>query len=159
LLAGSNPIGLTAVVSDAGLLGTVALPVGLGVGILRYRLYEIDRLISRTISYLIVTGLLVGIFAGAVLLATRILPFSSPVAVAASTLNAAGLFNPLRHRVQHVVDRRFNRARYNAEAILAGFSSRLRQTVDLMTIERELLGAVNLSLAPGHASLWIKPST
>jgi hypothetical protein len=137
----------------------VALPLSMGVAILKYRLYEIDKLISRTISYLLVTGLLVGVFAAIVLLTTRVLPFSSPIGVAASTLTAAALFNPLRRRVQHLIDRRFNRARYDAEAILAGFSGRLRQTVDLMTIQQDLLEAVNLSLTPGHASLWIKPPT
>ena len=92
------------------MVGIAALPISIAVGILRYRLYGIDRLISRTLTYLILTGLLVGVFVGIVVLATRVLPFSSPVAVAASTLAAAALFNPLRRRVQHVVDRRFNRA-------------------------------------------------
>jgi hypothetical protein len=145
-----------AVVAVLG-VGALALPVSIAVGILKYRLYEIDRLISRTISYALLTGLLIGVFAGLVLLTTHILPFSSPVGVAASTLAAAGLFSPLRTRLQRLVDRRFNRARYDAEAILSGFSGRLRETVDIRTIEKELVGAVNLSLSPGHASLWIKP--
>jgi hypothetical protein len=144
-------------IANGGPFAIAALPLAIGVGIFRYRLYELDRLISRTISYLLVTGLLVGVFAGIVLLTTRVLPFSSPVGVAASTLAAAALFNPLRHRIQRLVDRRFNRARYDAEAILTAFSGRLRHTVNLMTIEEELLQAVNVSLAPGHTSLWIKP--
>ena len=82
------------------------------MGILKYRLYDVDRLISRTVSYAIVTGLLVGFYVGLVTLATRVLPFSSPLGVAASTLAAAALFTPLRRQVQRVVDRRFNRARY-----------------------------------------------
>ncbi len=86
---------------------------------LRYRLYEIDRLISRTLSYTVLTGLLIGVFAGLVLLTTRVLPFSSPVGVATSTLAAAALFNPLRRRIQQLVDRRFNRARYDAQATVA----------------------------------------
>jgi len=135
----------------------VAVPLACGLAILKHGLYEIDRLISRTISYAILTGLLVGMFFGVVAVATDVLPFSSPVGVAASTLAAAALFNPLRLRVQRVVDRRFNRARYDTEAILAAFSGRLRETVDLVTIERELSAAVNLSLAPGHTSVWIKP--
>ena len=86
------------------------LPVCIGVAVLKYRLYEIDRIISRVISYAIITAVLAGVFAGLVLLATEVLPFKAPVAVAASTLTAAALFNPLRRRVQRVVDRRFNRA-------------------------------------------------
>ena len=82
---------------------------------LKYHLYDIDRLISRTLAYTLVTGLLIGVYAGIVAFATRVLPFSSPVGVAASTLTVAALFNQLRRRVQRVVDRRFNRARYNAE--------------------------------------------
>jgi hypothetical protein len=137
-------------------IALVALPVSVGIAVLRYRLYEIDRLISRTISYAIVTSIVVGVFLGIVFLATRVLPFSSPVAVAASTLIAAALFSPLRRRVQHRVDHRFNRRAYDAEVILSAFSGRLRETVDLATIETELLEAVNLSLAPGHTSFWFK---
>jgi hypothetical protein len=91
-----------------------ALPVSIGIGILKYRLYDIDRIVSRTLAYAIVTGLLVGVYAGLVLLATRVLPFTGPVAAAGSTL-AAALFNPLRRRVQRAVDRPFNRARYDAD--------------------------------------------
>jgi hypothetical protein len=146
------------VVSDAGTLAFAALPISIGIGILKYRLYEIDRLISRTISYLIITGLLVGVFISIVVLATDVLPFSSPVAVAASTLAAAALFNPLRLRVQRLVDRRFNRARYDAEAIVAAFNMRLRDAVDLDTIRGELLLAVDRAVEPAHASVWIRPS-
>src|SRR4029077_1387596 len=144
-------------VSDTGTLGLAALPISIGVGILKYRLYEIDRLISRTLSYLILTSLLVGVFVGIVVLATDVLPFSSPVAVAASTLAAAALFNPLRLRVQRLVDRRFNRARYDAEAIVAAFTMRLRDAVDLDTVRGELLRAVNGAVQPAHASVWIRP--
>ena len=90
---------------------------------MKFRLYDIDRIISRTLSYALVTGLIIGVYAGAVLLATRVLPFSGPVAVAACTLLAAVLFNPLRRRIQHVVDRRFNRAHYDAEATVAAFAT------------------------------------
>jgi hypothetical protein len=138
-------------------LSVIALPVGIGVGILKYRLYEIDRLISRSLSYLIITGLLVGVFVGIVALATDVLPFSSPVGVAASTLAAAALFNPLRLRVQRLVDRRFNRARYDAEAIVAAFTVRLRDAVDLDTVRHELLAAVDGAVQPAHASVWIRP--
>jgi hypothetical protein len=135
-----------------------ALPVSIGVGILRHRLYEIDRLISRTISYAIVTGFLVALFLGLVVLTTDVLPFSSPVGVAASTLAAASLFNPLRLRVQRVVDRRFNRARYDAEATVGAFARRLRDAVDLDTVETGLRDAVNNAVEPAHMTVWIRGS-
>jgi hypothetical protein len=156
-LSNTNSTALHAV-GNVGLgVSLLALPIAFGIGILKYRLYEIDRLISRTLSYLIITGLLVGVFVSIVALATDVLPFSSPVAVAASTLAAAALFNPLRLRVQRLVDRRFNRARYDAEAIVAAFTMRLRDAVDLDTVRGELLQAVNGAVQPAHASVWIRP--
>jgi hypothetical protein len=97
------------------------------------------------------------VFVGIVALATDVLPFSSPVAVAASTLAAAALFNPLRRRVQHLVDRRFNRSRYDAESVVAAFTLKLRDAVDLDTVRAELLAAVDHAVAPAHASVWIRP--
>jgi hypothetical protein len=144
-------------VSDIAGIGNVALPVSMGIAILKFRMYEIDRLISRTLSYAIVTGLLVAVFVSIVTLTTHVLPFSSPVGVAASTLAAASLFNPLRRRVQHLVDRRFNRARYDAEATVAAFTTRLRDAVDLATVRNELLEAVDRAVEPAHVSLWIRP--
>jgi len=157
-LNGSSSQFLRAVGNVGLLLGLLALPISLGVSILKYRLYEIDRLISRTLSYLIVTGMLVGVFLGLVVLTTRVLPFSSPVGVAASTLAAAALFNPVRRRVQQQVDRRFNRARYDAAATAAAFSHRLREAVDMDTVQRELLRTVGRALEPAHVSLWIRTS-
>ena len=133
LMSGAAVCGISAIASfgssaslwEVLILGIVALPVSIGVGILKYRLYDIDRIISRTLAYALVTGLLVGVYAGLVLLATEVLRFSSPVAVAASTLAAAALFNPVRRRVQRAVDRRFNRARYDADAAVAAFAARL----------------------------------
>jgi hypothetical protein len=142
--------------SSAGFIAIAALPLSIGIGILRYRLYEIDRLISRTLSYALLTGLLVGVFAGLVLLTTRVLPFSSPVGVAASTLAAAGLFTPLRGRLQRLVDRRFNRARYDAEATVAAFGNRLRDAVDVETVLAELAVAAGRSLEPAHVTVWIR---
>jgi hypothetical protein len=136
-------------------VGLAALPVSIGVGILKYRLYEIDRIISRSLAYVIVTGLLVGLYAGLVLLATRVLSFSSPVAVAASTLAAAALFSPLRRRVQQVVDRRFNRARYDADMTVAGFAARLKDAVDLDAVRDDLVGVVHQALEPAQVSVWI----
>ncbi len=140
-----------------GALAMGVFPVCIGVAVLRYRLYEIDRIISRVISYAVVTVALGGVFAGLVVLATNVLPFKTPVAVAASTLAAAALFNPLRKRVQKIVDRRFNRARYNAEAVLAAFTARLRGTVDLDTVQGDLVAAVHYAFEPAHLSVWLTP--
>jgi hypothetical protein len=125
------------------------------VAILKYRLYEIDRLISRTLAYAIVTGLLVGVYAGLVVLATRVLSFHTPVAVAASALAAAALFNPLRQRVQRAVDRRFNRARYDADVTVAAFAARLKDAADLDSVRDDLAGVVRQALEPAHVSVWI----
>lgn len=134
----------------------VALPLGMGFGILKYRLYDLDRLISRSLSYALLTGLLVGVFAGVVLLATRVLPFSSPVGVAAATLGAAALFTPLRSRLQRLVDRRFNRARYDAEAIVTAFGTRLRDAIDVDSVLAELSSAAASSLEPAHVTVWVR---
>ena len=134
---------------------TFALPVAMTIAILRYRLYEIDRIISRTLAYAIVTGLLVGVYAGLVLLATRVLSFHTPVAVAASTLAAAALFNPLRQHVQRAVDRRFNRARYDADKTVAAFAARLKDAVDLDAVRDDLASVVHQAVEPAHVSVWI----
>jgi len=136
--------------------GAAALiPVAIGIAVLRYRLYDIDRIISRTVAYAIVTGLLVGVYAGLVLLATRLLRVHTPVAVAAATLAAAALFTPVRRRVQRRVDRRFNRARYDADQIAAAFAARLKDTVDLGSVRDDLTGIVSRALEPDHLSMWI----
>jgi hypothetical protein len=151
----SNGPTLLGVLGILAWMGVTALPVSIGVGILKYRLYEIDRIISRTLAYAIVTGLLVGVYAGLVLLATEVLRFSSPVAVAASTLVAAALFNPVRRRVQHAVDRRFNRARYDAERMLRAFAARLQDAVDPDAVRADLTGVVHIALEPTHVSVWL----
>jgi hypothetical protein len=153
--AGNYSTILAQVVQVLGFLAIAALPVSIGVGILRYRLYEIDRIISRTLAYAIVTGLLVGLYAGLVLLATQVLRFRGPVAVAAATLAAAALFNPLRRRVQLRVDRRFNRARYDADQTVGAFAARLKDTVDLHSVRDDLTGVVHQALEPAHVSVWI----
>ena len=156
--SGNGPTGptLVGVLSSLVWFGVAALPVSIGVAILKYRLYEIDRIISRTLAYAIVTGLLVGLYAGLVLLATEVLKFSSPVAVAASTLVAAALFNPVRRRVQHAVDRRFNRARYDAERMVTAFAARLQDAVDTEAVRADLTGLVHTALAPTHVSVWLQ---
>jgi hypothetical protein len=146
--------GFWGVVGHVGSLGELALPVSMGVAILRYRLYDIDRIISRTLAYAIITGVLVGVYAGLVLLATQVLGLHSTVAVAASTLAAAALFNLLRRRVQRVVDRRFNRARYDADQTVAAFAARLKDAVDLDAVRDDLASVVHQALEPAHVSLW-----
>jgi hypothetical protein len=138
-------------------LGAAALPAGAAMAILRYRLYDIDRIISRTMAYAIVTGMLVGVYAVVVLLATRVLPVSGSVAVAGATLAAAALFNPLRQRVQRAVDRRFNRARYDSDKAIAAFASRVKDATDLDSVRADLAAAVGRTLEPAHFSVWISP--
>ena len=133
----------------------IALPISFGVAILKYHLYDIDRIISRTLAYAIVTGLLVGVYAGLVLLTTQVFRVHTPVAVAASTLAAAALFNPLRRRVQRRVDRRFNRARYDADRTAAAFAARLKDAVDLNAVRDDLASVVQEALEPAHVSVWM----
>jgi hypothetical protein len=142
------------ILGSIGLIAVLALPVSMGVAILKYRLYDIDRILSRTVAYAIITGLLVGVYTGLVLLATQVLGFSSTWAVAGSTLAAAALFTPLRRRVQRLVDRRFNRARYNADRTVAVFAARLQDAVDLDSVHTDLLSTVSASLQPAHLSIW-----
>jgi hypothetical protein len=134
------------------------IPAAVGIAILKYRLYDIDRLISRTLGYAIVTGLLVGLYAGLVLLATEVLSIKSPVAVAAATLAAAALFTPLRRRVQHVVDRRFNRVRYDADQTIAAFAARLQEGAALDAVRSDLLAVVTAAVEPAHLSVWTAPA-
>lgn len=133
----------------------LALPVAIGVAVLKYRLYAIDKIISRTISYTLVTGLVLGIYVGCVALLTQVLPFYDGVGVAAAVPVAAALFYPLRRRVQALVDRRFDRARYDAERVVAQFSVQLREQVDLDVLAADLLGVVRHVLAPEHLTLWL----
>jgi hypothetical protein len=141
-----------AIVAGIGL----ALPVAIGIAVLKYRLYAIDKIISRTVSYTLVTGLVVGVYLGCVALLTRVLPVRGSVGVAVSVLAAVALFNPLRWRVQAVVDRRFDRARYDAERVVGQFSVQLRDQVDLDVLGEGLLGVVDQVLAPAHLSLWLR---
>ena len=141
-----------AIVAGVGL----ALPVAIGVSVLKYRLYAIDKIISRTVSYALVTGLVVGVYLGCVAVLTGVLPVRGNVGVAVSVLAAAALFNPLRRRVQSLVDRRFDRARYDSERVVAQFSVQLRDQVDLDVLGEDLRGVVDHVLAPAHLSLWLR---
>jgi hypothetical protein len=154
----NNPTGLWKVVDALAFVGLLALPVSIGFGILKFRLYDIDRIVSRTLAYAIVTGLLIGVYAGLVLLATEVFRFHNSVAVAASTLVAAALFSPVRHRVQRAVDRRFNRARYDADRMVAAFAARLQDAVDLGTVHDDLLSTVGRALEPAHVMVWTVPA-
>jgi hypothetical protein len=145
-----------AIVHAVGTLMACALPVSMGIAIMRYRLYEINRLVSRTVSYVLVSAIVVGAYLAVVTTSTGLLGFSSPVAVAASTLVAVVLFNPLRRRLQRVVDRRFNRARYDADAMVAAFVSRLRAAEDLDTVEPELITTVQRTFEPTHVGIWVR---
>jgi hypothetical protein len=145
----------SAVVNVLQSLAFLGLWTAIATAVLKYRLYEIDRIISRTVVYAIVTGLLVGVYAGLVLLATQVFRFHAPVAVAASTLAAAALFNPLRWRVQHAVDRRFNRARYDADQTVMAFAARLNEAVDLDCVRDDLVQVVSRAIEPTHLSVWV----
>ena len=134
-------------------------PVAIGVAVLRYRLWDLDRLISRTVTYALVTALLVVPYLLVVPAASRLAEGSGSLAVAAATLAVAALFQPLRRRVQDLVDRRFNRRRYDAARTLEGFAARLREQVDLDALEGELLGVVDQTMQPTQASLWLRPQT
>ena len=133
----------------------VGIPLACVVAVLRYRLYDLGRIVSRTVSYAIVTGLLVGVYAGLVLLATEVIGLKSPVAVAGATLAAAALFGPLRSRVQRRVDHRFNRARYSADRMLAAFAARLKEELDADAVTEDLARSVHAALEPAHISIWL----
>jgi hypothetical protein len=162
-LAITPQLGLSAAVTGAAVatlkvafsLALVSLYAAIAVAVLKYRLYDIDRVISRTLGYAIITATLAALYAGLVLLATQVLTLTSQVAVAAATLAAAALFNPLRRRVQRVVDRRFNRARYDADNTVAAFAARLQDTTDPDAVRSDLIGTVHHALEPAHLSLWL----
>jgi hypothetical protein len=145
------------VAAGTAMVAAMTMPAAVAVAILRYRLYDIDRLISRTLAYAIVTGLLIGVYAGLVLLSTQVFHLHAPVAVAAATLAAAALFNPVRRRVQRMVDRRFNRARYSAEVTVAAFAARLKDAVDLDSVREDLTNVVQAALEPTHVQVWTSP--
>ena len=150
-----GPGNATTNLQNALVSGAIALvAVAIGIAVLRYRLYDIDRVISRTVGYAIITGLLVGVYAGLVLLATGVLRVRTPIAVAAATLAAAALFSPIRRRVQHRVDRWFNRARYDTDQTAAAFAARLKDAVDLDTVRDDLASVVYAALEPAHVSVW-----
>jgi hypothetical protein len=153
------PMGVTGALVNAVAFGL--LPVAVGIAVLRYRLYEIDRIVSRTVSYGLLSAALIGLYLLVVALLRPLLePFtgSSSLAVAASTLAVAAAFNPARRRLQAAVDRRFDRARYDAARAVDAFAARLRDQVDLDEITASLCDTVVATVAPGRVAVWLRPA-
>jgi hypothetical protein len=144
------------------LLAYPTVPIAIGFAIFRYRLYEIDRIVSRTVGWALVTSILVAVFAATVVGLQALLvgiTRSQTIPVAASTLIAAALFQPLRSRVQSVVDRRFNRAQYDAQRTATDFAARLRDQVDLASLSGDLRTVVSRNLAPSSVGVWLRPTS
>jgi hypothetical protein len=147
---------LGAFIAAAGYAAVLCVPVAVAVAVLRYRLWDLDRLVSRTVTYALVTGLLVVPYLLVVPVAGRLAAGTGSLGVAAATLAAAAAFAPLRRRIQALVDRRFNRRRYDAARTLDAFAVRLREQVDLNALRAELLGVVDQTVQPTQASLWLR---
>jgi hypothetical protein len=143
------------------LIGLAGMPIAMGIAITRYRLYEIDLLINRTLVYGSLTAMLVALYVVGIVVLQRIFVTltgqQSTLAVVASTLLIAALFNPLRRRIQSFVDQRFYRSKYDARKTLEDFSTRLREETDLDTLNNELVGVVRETMQPAHVSLWLRP--
>lgn len=137
-------------------LSIVAVPVAIGVALLKYRLYEIDRIVSRTVTYLIVVGLLSVVYLGGFLLVTQMLPEQSDIGVAVATLAVAALFNPVRTRIRRYIERRFNRARYDTERVMDRFSASLQGTVDSGDVLDGWMGVVSETMQPATLSVWVR---
>ena len=153
-------IGIQVIPELAGLLalvgGALGIPAAILVAITRYRLYEIDRLVSRTVSYALVVLVVGAVYAVPVVLLPRLLGESNDLVIAGSTLSAAAAFNPVRRRIQRAVDHRFNRARYDAERDVEKLTVELRSAVTVATVTDTLTTAVTRTVQPGHAALWIR---
>jgi hypothetical protein len=158
LLAAASSTTLETLFNWALAVCVTILPLAIGAAILRYRLYDLDRIVSRTLAYGLLTVLLAGGYAAVVLGLGQLLGRDSSLVVAMATLAVAAAFQPARRRVQQAVDRRFNRRRYDAARTIEGFSARLRQQVDLDALTTELLAVVEQTMQPTQASLWLRPS-
>jgi hypothetical protein len=165
VVAAAGPL-LLAPLGELGLLPSdtfalpmlLSVPVAIAVAVLRYRLWDLDRLVSRTVTYTLVTALLVIPYLLVVPTASKLVEGAGSLAVAAATLTTAALFQPLRRRVQELVDRRFNRRRYDAARTLERFATRLRDQVDLDALHAELLAVVDQTMQPTRTSLWLRAS-
>jgi hypothetical protein len=156
-IADSGPESLAAEV--VLLLALLALPFAIAVAVLRYKLFEIDRIVSRTVTYGVVSALLIMVYLGSVFVLRSFLPVEGELAVAGSTLATAALFNPVRRRVQRLVDRRFNRSRYNAEQMLVEFTARLSDQVNLASLRSEVHAVAEQTVQPSSVSLWLRPAS
>jgi hypothetical protein len=157
LLVPLEAVGLLPTVDSFSWPLLLSVPVAVAVAVLRYRLWDLDRLVSRTVTYALLTALLVLPYLLVLPAVTRLAGGAGNLAVAAATLAAVAAFAPLRRRVQGLVDRRFNRRRYDAERTVAGFAARLREQVDLDALTAELLAVVDRTVQPTQASLWLRP--
>jgi hypothetical protein len=140
-----------------------AIPIAIGIAILRYRLYDIDIIINRTLVYGSLTAMLIALYSVGIVVLQRVFVFltgeQSTLAVVASTLLITALFNPLRRRIQSFIDRRFYRRKYDAAKTLKGFSAQLRDETNLDALSDDLVGVVRETMQPAHVSLWIRPET
>ncbi len=146
-------------VEPADLVMFSLVPIAVGMSILRYRLYDIDRIISRTVAYGLLSALLAGGYLLAVLILQSLVPVAddSPLIVAMSTLAVVAAFGPLHTRIQRIVERRFNRSRYDSALTIQSFGAHLRREVDLESVSLQLVGVVEQTMHPSHVSLWLRP--
>jgi hypothetical protein len=154
---------LEAIGAVSSLVLVPSIPIATGIAILRHRLYDIDLIINRTLVYGALTALLVAVYVGTIVVLQGLLRAlsgqESQLAIVASTLVIAALFNPLRRRIQSFIDKRFYRSNYDARKMLEAFSAKLRDETDLEALNNELVGVVRETMQPAHVSLWLRPET